>query len=159
MLVRAHSEATRERHTIVSKLRDQQEELEMQVTRAQSEREALAERSSQLQVMSQTCERARKRSTFTRRCVRARLQEAQQRQLELSSKQLKAATSAAAAKAAKAAVEDPAKVSGNRSAAAGAVTRATKQMDPKQKARLDSLKGKYGTHVASNMKKQALKAE
>lgn len=51
MLIRATFEAAQERAQIVSKLSEQQDELEMQVMRAHSERAELVERSSKLQAL------------------------------------------------------------------------------------------------------------
>ena len=60
---------------------------------------------------------------------------------------------AATAAAAKAAAEDATKVTTGSRAFCGV---ARPKMDPRQMARLEALKGKYGTHVASNMKQQAV---
>lgn len=75
--------------------------------------------------------------------------------MELSSKQVHAAATVAAEKAAKAAAEDATTKSGTPATSSRTGTGSVRsRMDPKQVARLEALKGKYGTHVASNMKQQ-----
>ena len=98
----------------------------------------------------------------------ARLQEAVTGQLELSSKEVQQAAQLAAAQAAKeaaksearakaaerrAAAKEAAAASGGSSGGGGA-SRPIRKVDPKQAARLEALKGKYGTHVANNIQRK-----
>ncbi|KAL1528256.1 hypothetical protein AB1Y20_009614 [Prymnesium parvum] len=96
--------------------------------------------------------------------LQERIGSAPQREaLNMNSKQLKAAASAAAAQAKEAAELARAKEAEAKAAAKEAPATpssgrigsgAIRKMTPQQAARLAALKGKYGTHVASNMKQK-----